>query len=232
MMPRRVHVVTARPDERQMLVSYLDASGFRAVGWRGAEALGEALADAAPDLLLLDAELTGADPIAMIRAVRDRQPELGLIVLSASDDPTLGARALDAGADDWMLRPFDRREVLARLRSVLRRLRPADPPARETRVRIGRFVCDTGCGALLDAPDRPDLAACESALLGTFVANPHRPLEPGFLARVAHIPDTPDASNVARQIDSLRRKLERDPARPAAIRDIAGIGYMFVPDPD
>ncbi|HET9017936.1 MAG TPA: response regulator transcription factor [Acetobacteraceae bacterium] len=232
MVPPQVVVVSALESERQMLVFYLETCGLRTAGLPDALGLDEVLARDRPDVLLLDADLTDTDAIALVRTLRAERPRLGLILLSASLDRTIGARALEAGADDWMRRPFDRREVLARLRSVLRRLRPAGGAARPGRVRIGRFVFDAARGELLDAPERPHLADCESALLGAFAANPHRPLEPAFLARAANIPATPDATVVARKVESLRRKLERDPAHPAAIRDIAGIGYMFVPDPE
>ena len=215
--------------ERELLVTYLTAQGFRASGVDRAAALHAVLWRAPPDLILLGMALPDADAVDLVGAVRAGQPEVGIILMAAAGDTMACVRGLDAGADDSVVRPFEPRELLARVRSVLRRLRPPGARAAAAQVRVGRCLFDLDRRELLDGNAAEHLAGGEFALLRTFAANPHRPLEPEWLAQVA-APEPQAADSIASRVEALRRKIERDPAHPLAIRTVAGVGYMFVPD--
>jgi DNA-binding response OmpR family regulator len=148
------------------------------------------------------------------------------MVTAASDivDRVVG---LETGADDYIAKPFEPRELLARVKSVLRRA--AGSPAEGPRVRIGRRVLD------LDRRDPADgaeerLAASEFDLLKIFAENPNRPLMRDWLLEVtAHREADAFDRAIDLRITRLRRKVEIDPAHPEAIRTVRGVGYMFVP---
>lgn len=231
-MSPQVVVIDADGAERQSLVRYLAAHGFHAAGLAGGAGLLPQLRQMPSDMVLLDADLPDVDSIALVRKVHCEQPRTGVILMAPVEARAACVQALDAGADDYLARPFDPRELLARVRSVLRRLPPHNPGPLEQCIRIGRCMFDPARGELQDGGDRERLGGPESALLSAFAANPHRPLDAEWLNQVTQIPAAPTAPPIDRQVELLRRKVERDPAHPAAIRDIAGIGYMFVPEPN
>lgn len=223
-------VVVDEEIERQLLVSYLTTLGFRVTGLGHARALRALLRHESPDLVLLDLQLSGEDGVGLVAELREQRPEVGVIIISAAEETAARVRALDAGADDLVVRPFEPRELLARVRSVLRRLLPPDRRGPAGRVRVGRCLLDIDRGELLDGDAAAPLAGGEFALLRTFAANPHRPLEPEWLAQVTGRDAATAGPPIALQVEALRQKVERDPTHPLAIRTVAGIGYMFVPD--
>ena len=165
--------------------------------------------------------------------LRERSGRVGIIMVTAAGDTMDRVVGLESGADDYIAKPFEPRELLARVKSVLRRA--AGGPAEGPRVRIGRRVLDLERRVLVD-PDvggEERLTASEFDLLKIFAENPNRPLMRDWLLEVtAHR----DAEAFDRAIDlritRLRRKVEIDPAHPEAIRTVRGVGYMFVPPKD
>jgi two-component system phosphate regulon response regulator OmpR len=189
-----------------------------------------------PDVALLDVHLNEAeDGFALARWLRSRSARVGILMLTAAGDVIDRVVGLESGADDYVAKPFEPRELVARVKALLRRATAAaPPPPRLTEVRVGAAMLDLERRTLTLADGSPDsLSASEFELLRLFVENPNRPLTRDWLLEtIAHR----EAEAFDRAIDNrvmrLRRKLERDPARPEAIRSVRGVGYMFVPSDD
>jgi DNA-binding response OmpR family regulator len=234
-MQRAPHIVIVEDEaiQRQLLVSYLTAQGFRVTEFDRGAGLRALLERELPDLTLLDVRLPGEDGLSLARHVRQRGPRVGIVMVTAAGETVDRVQGLEAGADDYVAKPFEPRELLARIRSVLRRV-PAAAAAGTRYVRMGRRILDLDLRVLRDdAVDGVEekLTGGEFELLRTFAANPHRPLERDWLMQVT---SHRERSAVDRAIDlrvaRLRRKIEHNPADPQAIRTVRGVGYMFVPE--
>jgi DNA-binding response OmpR family regulator len=247
----RIVVVDDEPDLRAMLADYLAAQGFAVSGAADARELDRLLAaEGPPDLLVLDVNMPGEDGLAVLRRLRAAGCRAGVLMLTAAavDLPDRVA-GLDGGADDYLVKPVGLRELLARVRSVLRRLE-ADrddgegpgpsphpspfPVAPKRRPRFGRCELDLDARRLVDAATGAEvpITAMEYDLLATLARHPRQVLARDRLAELAH--GRPLAGPGDRSVDirvaRLRRKLERDPAAPAAIRTERGLGYVYDPD--
>ena len=225
-------VVEDEPTQRHLLVDYLGRQGFRVTGLEGGPDLRKLMERESPALVLLDIGLRGEDGFTLARYLRERAPGIGIIMVTASGDTIDRVVGLETGADDYIPKPFDARELLARVKSVLRRVAAgAVPPPAARRVRMGRRVLDLDRRMLLGEDGAEEtLAASEFDLLRLFAEHPNRPLARDWLLEsTSHR----DAEAFDRAIDlritRLRRKIEVDPAFPEAIRTVRGVGYMFVP---
>jgi DNA-binding response OmpR family regulator len=163
--------------------------------------------------------------------LRERSGRIGIIMVTAASDTVDRVLGLETGADDYIAKPFEPRELLARVRSVLRRATGASVTA-ASRVRMGRRVLDVEKRILIDPIDGSEdkLSASEFDLLKDFAENPNRPLQRDWLLEVtAHREMEAFDRAIDLRITRLRRKIESDPAHPVAIRTVRGVGYMFVP---
>ena len=234
-MDRRPHIVVVEDEavQRQMLADYLARQNFRVSGLPDGAALRRLVERDLPALVMLDVGLPGEDGFALARWLRERSGRVGIIMVTAAGDTVDRVVGLESGADDYIAKPFEPRELLARVKSVLRRA--TGTPAEGPRVRIGRRVLDLDRHVLIDPADGAEesLAASEFDLLKVFAENPNRPLMRDWLLEVtAHREaDTFDRA-IDLRITRLRRKVEADPAHPEAIRTVRGVGYMFVPPKD
>jgi two-component system phosphate regulon response regulator OmpR len=227
------HVLLVAPAHTD-LPDYLRRQGLRITLLQDAHAMDRSLARLAPDLIVLDAALPGMAAFEACRRLRAAGERRGLVLLGAGADELDRVLALEMGADDVLGRPFSPRELLARLRAVLRRAAAAPPPAAVNAqgvVDIGSHQLDLATRSLRRGDALRMLAAVEYALLAELVLHPHLPLSRERLAAVSH-PQQPQRVT-ARAIDTaivrLRRLLEPEPARPRYIRTVRGQGYMFVP---
>jgi two-component system phosphate regulon response regulator OmpR len=231
----RSHIVIVEDEavQRQMLADYLARQNFRVSALGDGAALRRLVERELPALVMLDVGLPGEDGFALARWLREKSRRVGIIMVTAATDTVDRVVGLETGADDYIAKPFEPRELLARVKSVLRRAVGA--PAERLRVRIGRRVLDLERRILVDPDDGGEerLAASEFDLLKIFAENPNRPLMRDWLLEVtAHREaDTFDRA-IDLRITRLRRKVEIDPAHPEAIRTVRGIGYMFVPAKD
>jgi len=225
-------------DDREvldLLVLYFTKQGFRISTATGGDEMRRQIADETIDLVLLDLGLPGEDGLALTRYLREHWHGAVIIVTGRGDsvDRIVG---LELGADDYVTKPFDLRELLARVRSVLRRSAPAEKPlptatpARDVVV-FADFRFDLAARSL-HAPDGKSVALTsgEYDLLRAFVLQPNRVLSRDALMSSIHGREAgPFDRAIDMQIGRLRRKLEIDPNQPALIKSVRGAGYLFVP---
>ncbi|MGE5338212.1 MAG: response regulator [Gemmatimonadota bacterium] len=232
----RVLVVDDDADVRRMLLEYLRAHDYEVDGAANGAEMRAALARNVPDVVLLDVGLPGEDGLTLARHLRERY-DVGIIMVTAADGVVDRVVGLEVGADDYIAKPFDPRELRARLKSVLRRLRPAGAPAptaARARPRIGKCTLDLDARRLLDEGGA-DIAitAMEFDLLKTFVEHPNKVLTRDRLLTLTRNREwEPFDRSIDIRIARLRRKVEVDPDRPLAIQTVRGAGYMFVPPID
>ena len=231
-MDPRPYIVVVEDEaaQRQLLADYLARQSFRVSALGDGAALRRLVERELPALVMLDVGLPGEDGFALARWLRGKSGRVGIIMVTAAGDTVDRVVGLESGADDYIAKPFEPRELLARVKSVLRRA--AGAPAEGPRVRIGRRVLDLERRVLIDPAEGNEerLAASEFDLLKIFAENPNRPLMRDWLVEVtAHREADAFDRAIDLRITRLRRKVETDPAHPEAIRTVRGIGYMFVP---
>ena len=236
-----VLVVDDDPDVRTFLQDYLSEHDYRVTALDGGPALREYFATGSADLVLLDVGLPGEDGLSLARFVREHC-DVGIIMVSGAGDTVDRIVGLEVGADDYLGKPFEPRELLARVKSVLRRYRPpwetasAVPSvaaAATRRVPVGRCTLDLDTRQLFDIRDQEiALTSMEFDLLQVFVERPNRPLTRDQLLNLTQNRDwNPYDRSIDIRITRLRRKLEADPEKPQVIRTVRGVGYMYVPVP-
>jgi DNA-binding response OmpR family regulator len=227
-------VVDDEAEIREVVREYLTAKGYAVSTAENGAAMRAVLAERPVHLVILDMIMPGEDGISLARELR-RLPRLGIVMLTAMADMIDRVSGIEAGADDYVTKPFEPRELLARVRAVLRRVAElSEEPATGAmgaEVRLGRFVLnlDTRRLLTLDGADVP-LTAMEFDLLRTFVERPDRVLTRDQLLDLAHNRDMePFDRSIDLRIMRLRRKIEEDPAKPEILKTVRGAGYVFVP---
>jgi two-component system, OmpR family, response regulator len=229
-MATRVLVVDDDPSVRQMLVEYLTEHGFEVAQAASGEAMRAELARAAPAVVLLDVGLPGEDGLTLARYLRERH-DVGIIMVTGQGDVVDRVAGLEVGADDYIAKPFDPRELRARLKSVLRRLEKRDSPKPASRVSIGSCFLDVKARTLSDAKGREiAITSMEFDLLKALVDHPNQVLSRDQLLTMTRNREwEPFDRSIDIRITRLRRKVEDDPARPRIIKTVRGAGYMFIP---
>jgi DNA-binding response OmpR family regulator len=234
-------VVEDDPFQRETVCAYLSGQGFATEGVADAASCRAAIAAAMPDAALLDVGLPGGeDGFALARWLRGQSPTVGIIMLTAAGDLVDRVVGLESGADDYVTKPFEPRELLARIRAVMRRasadgraIAAAPEKLPPGKLRMGAAVLDLRSGVLLTAEGKEDqLTEGEFTLLRLLAENPGRALHRDWLLERICGEEEPEAFDRAidLRIMRLRRKVERNPARPMAIRTVRGVGYLFDPD--
>jgi DNA-binding response OmpR family regulator len=232
-MDHRPHIIVVEDEttQRRMLVDYLTRQHFRVSGAEGGTALRKAIERELPAIVLIDVGLPGEDGFALTRWLREKSARVGIIMVTAAGDVVDRVVGLETGADDYIAKPYEPRELLARVKSLLRRTTGSIKPA-PSRVRIGRRILDIERRVLVDPSDGTEetLTASEFDLLKIFAENPNRPLQREWLLEVtAHREAEAFDRAIDLRITRLRRKIEPDPTHPDAIRTVRGVGYMYVP---
>lgn len=238
MSGNRMHiaVVDDERDIRETVAEYLTLHGFRVTPVSGGEELRRLLENSRIDLVVLDISMPGEDGLSLARFLRV-QHTAGIIMLTASGETVDRIVGLETGADDYLAKPVDLRELLARIKAVLRRAGrdPHDPravePVQANRiVRFGRCNLDLDAHKLIDdAGEEVAMTAMEFDLLKAFAEHPNRVLSRDMLLDLAHNRDwEPFDRSIDIRIARLRRKIEKDPGKPETLRTVRGAGYMFV----
>lgn len=230
----RAHIVVVEdePTQRQILVDYLSRQSMRVSAVESGVGLRRLCEQDPPELVLLDVGLPGEDGFTLARWLREKNGRVGIIMLTAATDTIDRIVGLETGADDYVPKPYDPRELLARIKSVLRRSAGgAAVPTTGARVRVGQCVLDMERRVLIGADDTEQLlTASEFDLLRVFVENPNRPLTRDWLLEVtSHREMDAFDRSIDLRITRLRRKIEADPSHPESIRTVRTVGYMFVP---
>lgn len=214
---------------RDTLIEFLEAKGYKARGATDGEALARMLTLRTPDLVVLDVRMPKVDGLTALKAIR-ASSHLPVIMLTAADDSIDRILGLELGADDYVGKPVDLRELEARIRAVLRRATGEAPPEPADRVvEFADMRLDIGAARLfgVDGQEIP-LTAMEFSLLKTFIRNRGRVLSRDQLLDQAHDRGwEPYDRSIDLRISRLRRKIEANANRPELIRTIRGIGYMF-----
>ena len=235
-LDQRQHIVVVEDEaaQRQLLLDYLSRQGFRVTGVESGPHLRRLVEREMPALVLLDIGLPGEDGFAVARWLREKSGRVCIIMVTAASDTIDRVVGLETGADDYIPKPFDPRELLARVKSVLRRAQGAVAPTAGPRVRMGRRVLDLEKRILVEADGSEEtLSASEFDLLKVFAENPNRPLARDWLLEtIGHREMEVFDRAMDLRITRIRRKVEKDPAHPEAIRTVRGVGYMFVPPKD
>jgi two-component system phosphate regulon response regulator OmpR len=235
-----VLVVDDDADIREMLTDYLEDNGFSVTTAMDAESMRECIEEVVPDVVLMDVGLPGEDGLTLTRYLRERL-DIGVIVISGAGDTVDRIVGLEVGADDYIAKPFDPRELRARIKSVVRRYQrvPAEEEAAATSenqndgelILLGATQLNLQTRQLsnLDGEEIP-LTAMEFDLLKTFIERPNRPMTRDQLLNITQNRDwDPFDRSIDIRITRLRRKIESDPNKPQLLRTVRGVGYMFVP---
>jgi DNA-binding response OmpR family regulator len=230
----RILVVDDDVRLRDLLTRYLSEQGFEVRTFGDASAMDQALDRGRYDLLVLDLMLPGEDGLSICRRLRGSGSDLPIIMLTAKGDEIDRIVGLEMGADDYLPKPFNPRELLARIRAVLRRRASSPPGAPSTgdgEVRFGPFVLQLGRRELRRGDEPLPLTTGEFALLKAFAAHPRQPLSRDRLMELARGRDYEAYDrSIDVQVSRLRRLIESDPSRPRYLQTVWGYGYVFVPD--
>lgn len=228
-----IYVTDDDPGIRELVAEYLTSQGYRVDTAEDAVALARLLAVRLPDLLVLDWMMPGEDGLSVARRLRAQPGFPPIIMLSARGEDIDRIIGLEVGADDYLPKPFNPRELLARIRAVLRRQNgTADPAAAETArlVRFGPFSVNLDARTLSREGTEIPLTGGEYELLEIFVTHANRALSRDWLMdQLRGFERDPFDRSIDVRVNRLRKKIEDDPANPAYIRTQRGQGYLFVP---
>jgi DNA-binding response OmpR family regulator len=231
-------VVDDEPELRSLLVEYFSGQGFTVSAAADAAAAREMVARAPPALALLDVNMPGESGLSLARWLREAHPQVAVVMLTTVGDSVDRVVGLEMGADDYVPKPFLMRELLARVRAVLRRTRAgfgvaATPAAAgaANRVAFGACRLDLDQRRLFGADGADiEITAAEFDLMALFARNPNRPLNRDQIMEQAHNRgwDVFDRS-IDLRVMRLRRKVEKNPDKPEVLKTVRNVGYVFVP---
>ena len=225
------HVLVVDDDARLrgLLQRYLAEQGFRVSTAASAADARRLLGSMQPDLMVLDVTMPGETGLELTRALRDDGHAMPILLLTARGEPEDRIAGLEAGSDDYLGKPFEPRELLLRLRALLRRSAPPPAPTDNARpVRIGSMEFDPVRG-LLGGPDGPvHLTGGESALLTVLARHPGEVLSREAIARTLDMDEAGERA-IDVQVTRLRRRIEADPREPRFLHTVRGRGYVLRP---
>jgi DNA-binding response OmpR family regulator len=226
----RIAVVEDEADLRAMLCDFLEMAGHESAPHADGAALRRQLEKEPVDLVVLDLGLPGEDGLSLARWLRERH-DPGIVILTGADTAIDRILGLEVGADDYVGKPFAPRELVARIEAVLRRRTPGAKPAAlpDGALRFGSYIFERKPRRLTDAAGHDlGLTTMELDLVEAFASHPGRALTRDRLLDLAPPRgDEPFDRSIDNRITRLRRKLERDPAKPELVKTIRGAGYLY-----
>jgi two-component system OmpR family response regulator/two-component system phosphate regulon response regulator OmpR len=228
-----IYVVDDDPGIRDLLAEYLTSQGFRIEVAAQASELDALLQVARPDLLVLDWMMPGEDGLSIARRLKATPGAPPVLMLSARGEDIDRIIGLEVGADDYLPKPFNPRELLARVRAVLRRnvvATPVSAPADTEHYCFGPYRVDRQARTLHREQEEVVLTSGEFSLLEVFIDHPNRALSRDWLMdQLRGFERDPFDRSVDVRVNRLRKKIEEDPAQPRYIKTVWGQGYLFAP---
>ncbi|MEY1660915.1 osmolarity response regulator transcription factor OmpR [Isoalcanivorax beigongshangi] len=230
----KILIVDDDPRLRGLLQRFLEEQGFQVKGVGDAVQMDRALGRELYSLMVLDLMLPGEDGLSICRRLREQGTAMPIIMLTAKGDDNERIEGLEAGADDYLPKPFNPRELDARIRAVLRRQVREVPgaPSRENQlVMFGPWELDLARRTLRRGDQENSLTTGEFAVLKALVQHPREPLTRDKLMNLARGREwSAMERSIDVQVSRLRRLLEEDPSKPRYVQTVWGVGYVFVPD--
>ncbi len=231
----RIIVVDDDARLRELLNRYLGEQGYSVRAVADGNDMNRWLARERYDLMVLDLMMPGEDGLSICRRLRGLGDKMPIIMLTAKGDDVDRIVGLEVGADDYLPKPFNPRELVARIQAVLRRAPATQPPGAPTAhqqvVAFGEFSFNMGTRSLSRNGDQLPLTTGEFALLKVLVQHPRTPLSRDKLMELARGREFGAFDrSIDVQISRLRKLIEADPAKPAFIQTVWGFGYVFIPD--
>lgn len=246
--PLKVLFVDDEPELRTLLAEYFQRHGCQVQTAEHAAAARLGVAQSLPDVAVLDVHMPGENGLSLARWLREQHPGVGIVMLTTASDTVDRVVGLEMGADDYVPKPFELRELLARVRAISRRLQTApgaaaaaatatpaataaSTAAETQRVPFGSCRLDLDMRKLLGADGSEiDITAAEFDLLALFARHPNRPLNRDQIMEQAHNRgwDVFDRS-IDLRVMRLRRKIEKNPDKPEIIKTVRNVGYVYVP---
>ncbi len=234
MAAERILIVDDDRAVRESMGEYLQEHGYEVALAEGGEAMRRAFASGAPDLVILDLNLPGEDGLSLARWLRANH-QVGIIMVTGAGEVVDRVIGLEVGADDYIAKPFDPRELRARMKSVLRRAQGgaegAAAKGQGKKVKVGRCTLDLQTHQLTgaDGEDLP-LTGMEFDLLRVFVERPNQVLSRDqLLTHTRNREWEPFDRSIDIRIARLRKKIEADPEKPKTLKTVRGAGYIFIP---
>ena len=230
---KKILLIDDDPELRRLLATFLGRHGYDALLLPDTRQLDAFLARYQPHLIVLDLMLPGEDGLAACRRLRRQGEATSIIMLTARAEPVDRVLGLEIGADDYLGKPFDPRELVARIEAVLRRGgRPPAAPVEATGVfRFGGWAFDRAARCLSRAGQTVALTSGEFALLNVLISRAGHPMKRERLLEMTRGEDSASFDRaIDVQIHRLRRLIETDPAQPRYLQTVWGVGYVFVPD--
>jgi two-component system phosphate regulon response regulator OmpR len=220
---------------RELLNRYLSDQGFSVRTASDANDMNRWLARERYDLMVLDLMMPGEDGLSICRRLRGLGDKMPIIMLTAKGDDVDRIVGLEVGADDYLAKPFNPRELVARIQAVLRRVPAPQPPGAPTTdeqvVNFGDFTLNLATRSLARGDEPLPLTTGEFALLKVLVQHARTPLSRDKLMELARGREFGAFDrSIDVQISRLRKLLEADPAKPVYIQTVWGFGYVFIPD--
>jgi two-component system, OmpR family, phosphate regulon response regulator OmpR len=236
--PDRVDKILVVDDDariRDLLRRYLTQEGFEVLQAEDGKALTRVLLREPVDLIVLDLMMPGEDGLSVCRRLRAANDRTPIIMLTAKGEDIDRIVGLEVGADDYLCKPFNPRELLARMHAVLRRRpaveAPGAPSSEDETVAFGPFSFDLGARKLRKGTEELALTTGEFAMLKALVRHPRQPLSREKLAQLARGRDfEPFDRSLDVQVSRLRKLIEEDATVPRYIQTVWGVGYVFIPD--
>lgn len=231
----KILIVDDDPRLRDLLRRYLGENGFNVLVSENGEAMKRLWVREHFDVLILDLMMPGEDGLAILKRLRAEKDMTPVIMLTARGEDVDRILGLELGADDYLGKPFNPRELLARIHAVLRRRPRQDAPGAPSMendvVKFGDFELDLGTRVLKKNGEIVPLTTGEFAVLKAFARHPRQPLSRDKLMEMARGREYEAFDrSLDVQVSRLRKLLEPDPSKPRYLQTVWGLGYVFIPD--